>query len=330
MSKRSKKVTDDDVRARIKAIAVAATPEERALAEEIIARAISITELSCGVYTLPAPTSAILFDEHNPYNREWKVKGCLEYDRRFRGGLWKVNGASIGFYVNGVVSDGQHRLSGAALSGHTLKVVIAFGIQPDTIDTVDEPIARRASDHARLEGVVDARPKQAIIRLAGRYFHGAALLFDNLVSPAETKVAMQRHNSMLTEALEIGECTSRAVGSGPLFKTPQAAATAFILLKSGAPGDRIKEHLDLFLAGRRSDEGEITPYYTAAKVIADSRDKKHKDIDAVQEIGVAIQTFFEVEDGATTVRPRALLNAVKGRLPNPTWTYSDSRSKAAE
>lgn len=55
-----------------------------------------------------------------------------------REGLWKYNGIGLGFYVTSALDDGQHRLSGAALAGHTLGVPIAFGVQLGAVDTIDE------------------------------------------------------------------------------------------------------------------------------------------------------------------------------------------------
>lgn len=316
------RTTPDDVRTQIIAVAATATPEERAAVEHIIARAMN-AERSCGFYKLTPPMSALLFLDHNSRNRDWRVdgpKGCLELARRMREGLWKFNGVGIGFYVTGALDDGQHRLSASALSGHTLEVPVAFGVQLGAVDTIDENGARHASDHAKLEGIGDAQRKQTLIKTAGRYFAKAGLSFDVLLSEAEIKEAIRRNDHMLSEALRIGDGSTENVVT-PLLKGTQAAEIAYIMLKVEWPAANISDKLAL-LQLRVSRDGENSPFFIAAKLISDSRDKRARaeQFSPLREIAVCIKAFQDAESGMRAVQPRMIRDAAKKKqLPDPTY-----------
>ena len=313
---------EGDVRTRIIAIAATATPEEREAVAAIIRRATN-AKRSCDFYTLTPAMSALIFLEHNSRNRDWRVegaKGCLEYVRRMRDGLWKYNGVGIGFYVNGALDDGQHRLAAAALSGYTLEVPVAFGVPLGAVDTIDDAGVRHASDHAKLEGIGDAQRKQTVIKIAGRYFAKAGVASDVLLSEAEIKEAIRRNDRLLTEALRIGDGSTENVVN-PLLKGVQAAEIAYVMLKTGWPAANVAEKLAL-LQLRVSRDGESSPFFVAAKIIADSRDKKAKGdrLTTAKEIGVVIKAFLEAEGGARAVQARMIRDAVnKKQLPDPTY-----------
>ncbi|HZZ26117.1 MAG TPA: hypothetical protein VFE60_27780 [Roseiarcus sp.] len=252
------RTTPDEVRTQIVAIAATATPEERAAVDEIIARATN-AEPSSDVYKLTPPMSALIFLDHNSRNRDWRVERSLEFSRRMRERFWKYNGLSIGFYVTGVLDDGQHRLAGSALAGHTLHVPVAFGIQLGAVDTIDGGGgARHGADHAKLEGIAEAKRKQTVLVDAGRYFAKAGIASsDILLSEAEIKEAMRRNHALLTEALRIGDGSIENVVT-PLLKGTQAATLAYVMVKSAWPAVNTREKLALIQL-RVSHDGENSP-----------------------------------------------------------------------
>jgi hypothetical protein len=322
-TKETMKPTADDIRTLIVAVATTATPEHRALVDEIVTRAIDAAP-SCSFYKLPPQVSALIFLEHNSRNRDWRIdggKGCLEYARRMRVNLWKYNGIGLGFYTTGALDDGQHRVSAAALAGYTLELPIAFGIQLGAVDTIDEGIARHARDHAKLEGISDAQRKEAVIKSAGRYYSKTGIASTEvLLSESEIKEAMHRNNAALVDALKIGDGSTENVVN-PLLKGVQAAEIAYIMLRGGWPASNIKDKLAL-LQLRVSHDGESSPFFVAAKMIGDSRDKRARGdrLTALKEIAVCIKAFQEAEAGVRAVPARVIRDAVnKRQFPDPTW-----------
>jgi hypothetical protein len=74
--------------------------------------------------------SAQLFINHNGHNRDWSPLWSQELARRMTEGLWRPNNASVGFYVDGILADGQNRSAAGALAGFTLITPIVFGVKP--------------------------------------------------------------------------------------------------------------------------------------------------------------------------------------------------------
>jgi hypothetical protein len=323
------RITPDDIRTQIIAIAATATPEDRRAVDEIIARATA-AEPSSDVYKLTPPMSALIFLNHNSRNRDWRVERSLEFSRRMQERFWKYNGLSIGFYATGVLDDGQHRLAAAALAGHTLHVPIAFGVQLEAVDTIDGGGGvRHGADHAKLEGIGDAKRKQTVIVDAGRYFSKAGITsFDVLKSETEINEAMRRNDALLTEALRIGDGSTENIVT-PLLKGVQAAVIVYVTLKCGWPAANVKAKLALVQL-RVSQDGENSPFFVAAKLIADSREKRAREqrLSPLKEVGVCIKAFIEAEAGVRAVQARMIKDAVKGQLPDP--TYLAAVAQAAE
>jgi hypothetical protein len=313
----------EEAKTKLVAIAASAKPEERAEVEAIINRART-GKKGCEFHTLTPAMSAIIFLEYNPHNRDWRfagAKGSFEYARRMREGLWVYNGVGIGFYVTGMLDDGQHRLSAAALSGYTLEVPISFGIPLSAISTVDEGIARHAADHAKMEGIADAQRKQTVVKNAGRYYAKAGLPFASLQSEVEIKEAIRVNDTMLTDALAIGDRSTENVVI-PLLKGVQAAEVAFTMFKGGWPVSKIKNHLALIQVGV-SQNGESAPHFVGAKMVADSRDKARASdkLTTLKEMGAFIFTFQADEAGVRAMNTRDIKAALKKKkLPDPTYT----------
>src|SRR5262245_37173013 len=137
-----------EVRTQIAEAAANASNEDRKLVDDLIKTAVE-SSFSSRDYTLAPGACALLFLNHNAHNRDFSPDTSREYARRMEVGLWRRNNANLGFYTDGNIADGGHRLSAAALVGYTLAVGVTFGIEHDAISTVDNGKARHGSDHAK-------------------------------------------------------------------------------------------------------------------------------------------------------------------------------------
>src|SRR5437899_9091840 len=61
---------------------------------------------------------------------------------RFNG----LNGATISFTSDNVLSDGQHRLWAVVQSRKTVVMLVVFGVDPDAIETIDHNKPRSVAD----------------------------------------------------------------------------------------------------------------------------------------------------------------------------------------
>lgn len=324
-----KKDASEEVRNAIIAIAATASAADKKKVAEIITQA-KIGEFSTKIFVITPPMAAILFLEHNPHNRDWRADGtksCREYARRMTVGQWKRNNAAIGFYVDGQLEDGQHRLSGAALAGHSLETAVVFGIDRDAIVTVDDLLGRHGADHAKLSGILESTAKQTIIKATSSYMVKVGDKSAALKSEAEIHEAIKASNALLDEAIEIGAGSLQNVRE-PLLKATQAQTLAYLMLTGGWPAYRIREKLAL-LQTNVSTDGDKTPYFVAGEVILAARKKSEtKDrLTTVKELGVVVYAMVAAERGIKALGPGALRGAVKKELPNP--AYPTAMSNAA-
>lgn len=86
------------------------------------------------------------------------------YARDMRLGLWKPNNQGIGFDVNGVLIDGQHRLLAIIQSGVTLEMIVVTDLPVESQTTVDAGKARGVGDNLHLIGEDNGNVRAAIVR----------------------------------------------------------------------------------------------------------------------------------------------------------------------
>jgi hypothetical protein len=319
----------EQARAEVNVVAEGATTEEKRQCTELVERA-KAGKFDAGIVSLTPAICAILFLRHNPHNRDWRVdgaKGCREYARRMLGGQWRKNNATIGFYIDGQIEDGQHRLSGAAIAGHTLETAVVFGIERDAIVTVDDLAARHGSDHAKLNGIADASAKQAIVRMVAAYLIKTGNKEAALRSESEVHDAIRANNDALNSAIDIGNGSLKNIVD-PVLKAAPAQALSYLMLQVGWPEQRIREKLALFQTGVSMD-GEKTPYFVAPEVIkaARSRMQRADRLSTVKELGIAVFAMVSAERGVRALQPSAMRGAVKKTLPDP--KYPDDAIKEA-
>lgn len=311
-----KKSKEDEVRAKIQLAASIATADDKKLSAEIIARAVK-GDKDFGVYKITAAAAAMIFLDRNPHNRDWRGGKTEELARRMLAGEWEWNNASVGFYLDGDMSDGQHRLAATALAGYALHTGVGFGMKRGAIVTVDCGTHRTAADAAKLDGVNGAQKKQAIIMTFSSYMVKAGDKTAVLLSPVQIKDAIHRDNDMLERAIEIGDASTANV-LNPTLKAAQAQSLAYLMLKSNWPETRVREKLALFQTGNPHDSGD-NPFFVAGKVISSSRQaRENRDrLSGMKEIGVAILAMVQTEQGMRVANPRTLKAAVNKVLPKP-------------
>jgi hypothetical protein len=319
----------DELQEKVVAIASKATDVDRQLVSKIIKRA-ETGKKACDIVTLTPATCALLFLTHNSHNRAWRPNSSVEYARRMSQQKWKWNSTTIGFYVDGIMEDGQHRTASAALSGFTWEVVVVYGIERDAIDTVDDNMRRSGADHAGLDGITDANRKQQIVKSAAGYFVKAGNKDAALRSPAEVKAAIETDNQLLELAMDIGTHSRDRIAT-PALAEAKADAIAFVLLKAGWPEARIRERLALFQTGV-STLGEADPLYVAASLLDNRRKKaaRGEKLNTAKEMGITIYALLETEKGTKAINLKHIRAAVDGKnLPDPTYPSAPPMQEAA-
>lgn len=86
------------------------------------------------------------------------------YARDMRLGLWRPNNQGIGFDINGVLIDGQHRLWAIIQSGVILEMLVVTELPIESQLTVDTGKLRGVGDNLHLIGVDNGNIRSAIVR----------------------------------------------------------------------------------------------------------------------------------------------------------------------
>jgi hypothetical protein len=313
-------------------LASAANENDKALINEITGLAKSEKRL-IKLFSLSPAVCASLFLHANGHNRDFSLLHAEELSRRMSSGLWKPNNATIGFYVDGEIGDGQHRLAAAAHAGYALvDYAFVFGMNRTAIDTVDSPKVRDGATHAKLDGIQEANAKQSIVKNFSAYMIRAGQKSFALRSAGEVKAAIEENDRSLDKCIHIGAESVKGRIS-PVFKQTQAASLAYIMIKNSWPEQRIREKLALFQAGV-SQDGD-TPYFVAGKLVENSRRAREtKDrLTGVKELGVAIYAMVQTERGINATKASNIKAEVKGKtMPDPRYpmpTADEEPPKAA-
>jgi hypothetical protein len=329
VKEKSKVNPEETFNQKLKTIADAATASDIALVKEVqeLAKA---GERMTRLFSLTPAACALLFLDKNRHNRDLSIDTAQEYARRMTEGFWKPNNASIGFYVDGEISDGQHRLAGAALAGYALEnYVIVFGMAREAIDTVDSPKMRDGASHAKLDGIQEAPAKQSVLKAFAAYMVRAGQNAFALRSASEIKTAIEQNDRLLEASLRMGsESVKNRIN--PVFRPPQAANVAYLMLKNGWPEQRIREKLALFQSGETQD-GENSPFFVAGNLIEASRKARERKnrLTGVKELGVAIYAMVQTEIGCKATKASTIKAEVGKTLPNPAYPAPDEQGAAA-
>lgn len=112
------------------------------------------------------PEIAETWLQRNTHNRNIRPHVVEHYAQDMRAGNWVSNGETIKFSVEGVLIDGQHRVSAVVASGATVTMLVVTGLAGEVQDTIDTGRKRTAGDALTLHGERDAHSLAAVVRRA--------------------------------------------------------------------------------------------------------------------------------------------------------------------
>lgn len=91
------------------------------------------------------------------------------YAGAMKRGQWRITHQSIAIDEDGVLIDGQHRLSAVVVAGVPVQMTVARGVPRTVFDAIDAGVARTAASTLHIAGVADAAATAAAIRLLMTY-----------------------------------------------------------------------------------------------------------------------------------------------------------------
>lgn len=113
---------------------------------------------------LVGPEKATQLLVSNTKNRKLSPRIVEKYARDMAHGNWINNGDVVRISVDGVLLDGQHRLSAIVMSGVTIPVNFVEGLDPDAFTRIDTGHKRTIGAIAGLTGFANSHAASAIAK----------------------------------------------------------------------------------------------------------------------------------------------------------------------
>lgn len=126
-------------------------------------------------YVQVTPDMAARWLRSNGINRNLRMAKVNQYARDMAEGRWTLSNDDVCFDTDGVLLNGQHRLTAVVRSGQTVLLGIKRNVPRSAMPNIDTGASRTASDVLRLEGesngaLLGAVVKQAILVDSGRIY----------------------------------------------------------------------------------------------------------------------------------------------------------------
>lgn len=178
---------------------------------------------------------------NNKGNRRVNSANLAGIMRDMASGRWAANGETIIVSKDGLLNDGQHRCFAALITGACVETAVAFGVDRDSMATIDIGRKRTGADRLGIGGVSNYVPMSAISNLILEMKNGRS------ATPAETDEFFYANRELVEKAHSAAGTNMKGVG-------PSAAGAACAYLIS--LGHR-QADVAAFFASVRS--GEMMP-----------------------------------------------------------------------
>jgi len=91
--------------------------------------------------------------QRNTLNRDIRPDRISKYIKDIISGNWEVINNGIGFYEDGTLADGQHRLLAVSEAKISVEAIVVFGMKKSSLPRIDEGASRNTKDVAQLMGL---------------------------------------------------------------------------------------------------------------------------------------------------------------------------------
>lgn len=109
------------------------------------------------------PELAKSYLERNIKNRVLTKSQVDYFAKQMKNGQWMLTGQGISFDINGNLIDGQHRLSAIIKANTSIKMLVIFGLNPNSFKVYDTGRKRNGGDSLSILGVENSRNISSMI-----------------------------------------------------------------------------------------------------------------------------------------------------------------------
>jgi len=221
------------------------------------------------VFTVTAiltPETAEEILRRNPDNRKLRVdaeaRSVKSYAGAMQRGEWVLNGETIIISRDGLLNDGQHRLSAIVRAGVAVPVMLTFGVERDTRHTVDQGAIRTNGSILAMYGYKNASALATAARFLwclenGRPFASVASS-DQIIATVEAHPGLEQ---AITECRHLGVAFRVSLGTVAVafyLCEKSNAGVACDVLRRAHTGLGINRNDDPVFALRRRYQNHLT------------------------------------------------------------------------
>ena len=128
----------------------------------------------CELVTItPAVAKALL--RNNPHNRNVSEDTVRKYARNIRDGAFVLNGETIIVADDGLLNDGQHRLSAVVHQNASIRSFVVFGVPRGSRNTLDVGVTKTNAHFMTMDELPDPSITAAAVRIILNYEQKSSL-----------------------------------------------------------------------------------------------------------------------------------------------------------
>lgn len=261
------------------------------------------------------PAQAQSYLLKNQKNRTPRKRIIDEYASAMRAGKWAPVGDPIRFDINGVLMDGQHRLSAIVSYGHPVPMFVARGIDPKHMAQIDIGCKRKPGDFLKFRGHINTNSLGAALRLLKQYTEKGIPIKDPCIIPFR----QDEIDDLLVRFPRIDEHVNKrhAAQSFKCCGFSPSEFAVFSYLTSLANAEKSEHFCSRLVDGANLGEG--SPILAARKVIiAEMASMKKRPRRAI--FGIVVKAWNAFVSGNSTTRfesPSGFVPQIIGCPLNP-------------
>lgn len=187
-------------------------------------------------YTLITPELAQTWLYHNIQNRSIRVKFVNDLIEKIQNGKWQpITLDAIGFYEDGTLANGQHRLTAISKAGVPVYAKVEFNIPKDAAITIDAGKSRSAADNIKILTGKDYYTTR-ISNMISLCAEGSK---NKSLTPEDHYKIAQMYEDDIVFVKDLFE------GSPKFLQSASTMASVFLALENGVPRDKLREFVQL-------------------------------------------------------------------------------------
>lgn len=242
----------------------------------------------------------------NKHNRPIRKTTVDNYARDMRSGKWALNGEAIKFAVDGLLLDGQHRLTAVALAEIAVPMLVITGLSNDTQTTMDAGVKRTTGDALGLGGEKNAQVLAAVLKKIWMWQQGDYKFAGNYTPTTAECAALLAYRPEIHRSIEIATRVRSTFRALP----PSVTGTAHHLF------NRIDPDATVWFFARVADGAALEsghPILALRNRVANEAQDRAK-VHTHQRMAYLIRAWNAVREGRTLTR---IQQGPKDPMPMP-------------